>query len=82
MKTSPEKFNHWITFTVSCVLILGVGFKIQYDVDANTKRSEENQQTIDIIDKDNAVIQNELKHLREEQRKMSEKIDKILERLP
>ncbi len=75
MSKAPEKWNHWITLCVSCVLILGVGFKIQYDVDANTKRSEENQRTVDMIDKDTAVIKNELKHLRDG-------IHKILEKLP
>jgi Tfp pilus assembly protein PilO len=82
MKNTPEKYNHWITLVITIAAVFGLGFKISYDVEANTKRSEENSATVDIIDRDNAVIKNELKHLRDEQKKMSDKIDKILEKLP
>mgnify|MGYP005812759905 CR=1 FL=1 len=89
MGKAPEKINHWVTLVISVVLILGVGFKIQYDVESSETTNTKQDKSIEMLEKqlqqerqNNAVIQNELKHLKDEQMKQGDKLDKILERLP
>ena len=73
MFKKPEKIHQWLVLLGTICVSIGCVAKIAYDVEMNSDRSKENERTNQIIQTENAVIKNELKHI-------NEKLDQLLER--
>lgn len=80
MFKKPDKVHQWIVLIFFIVSAIGAGGKITYDIDMNKTRSTENSETNEIIKTENAVIKAEIEHLKEQNQRALDKLDRLLER--